>query len=104
MKQGPLEMRSEVEVQYLSLVQVILEERIGDIDANEPEGRFPRHADARRGARVEVCNDARGIGNDDLAVGQRNRVVVELDAAHRTEIGEAEGLDAVFLRQAERNA
>src|ERR1700722_18581911 len=103
MKQNLLEMRSKVEIQNLSLIQALLQEGIGDIDAHKTERRLPGHADTGRGAEREALENTLRAGSNKNAV-DVDRLVAFLDATQGAEIAEAEGLDAVFLRQAQRNA
>src|ERR1700733_8693560 len=68
MKQNLLEMRSKVEVQNLSLIQALLQEGIGDIDAHQTERRFPGHADAGGGAQCEALENALRVRGDQGSV------------------------------------
>src|SRR5262249_47462474 len=87
MKDKPLEMRSEVEVQNLALVQALLEERIGKVDTDEAERRLPGNAYARRGAEREVVEDTRLIDVHWLTgAGIRLGRGRNADPAQRTEI------------------
>src|SRR5665811_438309 len=95
-------MRSEIEVEDLSLIQGLLQEWIGNVDAYQAERRFPGNADTGgcpQSEALEYAVRTRRVG--DAVVLERRTAF--LNAAQGAEIAKAVGLDAIFLRKPQRD-